>query len=68
MHLLVYDEKPMHLGVCAFLLNYFDFNVTNCKIVLFKNFNPLDYDNYVIYFLISLYNINKRIYIFIKNI
>ena len=59
MHLLVYDEKPMHLGVCTFLLNYFDFNVTNCKIVLFKNFNPLDYDNYVIYFLISLDNINS---------
>ena len=54
MHLLVYDEKSTHGEVCAFLLNYFDFNVTNCKIVLFKNFNPLNYDNFVIYFMISL--------------
>ena len=54
MHLLVYDEKSIHGEVCTFLLNYFDFNVTNCKIVLFKNFNPLKYDNYVIYFMISL--------------
>ena len=54
MHLLVYDEKSVHGEVCNFLLNYFDFNVTNCKIVLFKNFNPLNYDNYVIYFMISL--------------
>ena len=54
MHLLVYDEKSVHGEVCTFLLNYFDFNVTKCKIVLFKNFNPMDYDNYVIYFMISL--------------
>lgn len=54
MHLLVYDEKSVHKKVCTFLLNYFDFNIKKCKIVLFKNFNPLHYDNYVIYFMISL--------------
>jgi hypothetical protein len=58
MHLLVYDEKSSHGEVCTFLLNYFDFNVASCKIVLFKNFNPLHYDNYVIYFMVSLDNIN----------
>ncbi len=57
MHLLVYDEKTLHEKVCTFLLNYFDFNIANCKIVLFKNFNPLNYDNYVIYFMISLENV-----------
>ena len=57
MHLLVYDEKTVHEKVCTFLLNYFDFNIANCKIVLFKNFNPLNYDNYVIYFMISLENV-----------
>ena len=50
--LLVYEESSNL--IYDFLINYFEINVECCNSVPFENFSPLDYDNTIIYFFISL--------------
>ena len=55
--LLVYEESSNL--IYDFLINYFEINVECCNSVPFENFSPLDYDNTIIYFFISLDSIES---------
>lgn len=64
--LLVYESSLLEEKVCSYLINFFELKSYNCKYKNFKNFNPSEYDNTVIYFYISPLFIDKLFELLIK--
>lgn len=64
IRVLVYDKNCVDCS--SFLFQYFDYNNSYCKTTTFKNFDVYSYDNCVIYFAISLENI-EAMFAMIKN-